>query len=103
MVRTTPRVFGVASRFATRPPGTASARSRTFLRAPTEGDEKLRQLVERLARCAGAPGSDASVESFLRGIEVAHDDQCLPVLFLERHRGDGAVNATFVVGPDEAR
>src|ERR1700685_611065 len=66
-----------------------------------QGDEKLVQLLERLAHPILHPG-DGTVESFLRGIEFAHDQQRLATFFLEGHRGDGTV-VTFVISPDEAR
>ena len=46
--------------------------------------------------------ADGAVESFLRGIEVVHDDQGLGTSFFEGHRGDGPTVTTFVIGPGEA-
>src|SRR2546430_13171371 len=34
---------------------------------------------------------------------VVHDDLRRALFFLERHRGDGPIALTFVIGPDEAR
>src|SRR6185295_11099181 len=70
--------------------------------ARAQGEEKLVQLRERLDRRIRRPGA-GSVESFLRGIELAHDQQRLATLFLEGHRGDGPTLTTFLIGPDEAR
>src|SRR5215471_10346670 len=70
--------------------------------ARAQGDEKLVQLLERLAHNIRSPGA-GSVESFLRGIELVHDQQRLATFFLEGHRGDGPTFTTFVIGPDEAR
>src|ERR1700722_10306238 len=67
----------------------------------SQGLKKLVELRERLGHPALHPG-DGGVESCLRGIEFVHDQQRLASLFLEGHRGDGAV-VTFVIGPDEAR
>src|SRR5262245_8368182 len=66
-----------------------------------QGGEKRIELVERL----GHPGrrSGGTVESFLRGIEIVHDQQRLAALFLEGHGGDWAVAFAFLIGPDEAR
>lgn len=47
-------------------------------------------------------GGDGSIESFLRGIEVVHDDQGLGTSFFEGHRGDGPAVFTFVIRPAEA-
>jgi hypothetical protein len=66
------------------------------------GDEKLVQLPKRLAHHIGRPGA-GSVESFLRGIELVHDQQRLATPFLEGHRGDRPTVTTFLIGPDEAR
>jgi hypothetical protein len=57
--------------------------------ARAQGDEKLVQLLERLAEPTRTPGGDGTVESFLRGIEVVHDDQRLATSVFEGHRGDG--------------
>src|SRR3990170_1337698 len=70
-------------------------------RARAQGDEKLVQLRECLDHRIRRPGA-GSVESFLRGIELVHDQQCLAAFFLEGHRGDGTL-VTFLIGPDEAR
>jgi ABC-2 type transport system permease protein len=66
-----------------------------------QADEELVELLERLGHPVQAPG--ALVGSFLRGIEVADDQQRLAALLLERHRGDGSALTTFVIGPDDAR
>jgi hypothetical protein len=58
-------------------------------------------LLECLGDPTRAAGSNGSVESFLRGIEVVHDEQRLATSFFEGHRGDGTV-VTFVIRPDEA-
>src|SRR5262245_6580633 len=71
-------------------------------RARAQSDEKLVQLLERLAHRVRRP-SAGSVESFLRGIELVHDQQRLATLFLEGHRGDRPRVTTFLIGPDEAR
>src|SRR5436190_17860983 len=70
--------------------------------ARAQGAEKLVQLLERLAHRIRRPGA-GSVESFLRGIELVHDQQGLATFFLEGHRGDRPTLTTFLVGPDEAR
>ena len=44
-------------------------------------------MRERLDHRIRRPGA-GSVESFLRGIELVHDQQRLATLFLECHRGD---------------
>src|SRR4051812_43224856 len=65
-------------------------------------DEKRVELLELLAKPTRASGLDGFVESFLRGVEVAQDDQRLAGSFFERHRGNGATFTPFVVRPDEA-
>src|SRR6266478_6228804 len=57
--------------------------------ARAQGDEEFVQLLERLGHSIHAPGGEGTVENFLRGIEVVHDQQRLAAFFLERHRGDG--------------
>lgn len=61
--------------------------SRPF-HARAYGGDELVSLLERLGHPIHAPGGEGTVESFLRGIEVVHDQQCLVTLFLERHSGD---------------
>jgi len=51
-----------------------------------QGEEKLVQLRERLDHRIRRPGA-GSVESFLRGLELVHDQQCLAMLFLEHDAG----------------
>src|SRR5688572_32388893 len=70
--------------------------------ARAQGDEKLVQLLERLDHRIRRPGA-GRVESFLRGIELVHDQQRLATLFLEGHRGDWPTLTSFLIGPDEAR
>src|SRR5688572_25716690 len=70
--------------------------------ARAQGEEKLVQLRERLDHRIRRPGA-GSVESFLRGIELVHDQQRLATLFLECHRGDRTTRTTFLIGPHEAR
>src|ERR1700675_751590 len=70
-------------------------------RARAEGNEKLVQLRECLNHHIRRPGA-GSVESFLRGIKLVHDQQRLAAFFLEGHRRDGTL-VTFLIGPDEAR
>src|ERR1700733_10759258 len=65
-------------------------------------DEKFVQLRELTADPACAPRRDGLVESFLRGIEVAHDDEGLGATLLEGYRCDGPTSAIFVIRPDEA-
>src|SRR4029078_9790889 len=58
-----------------------------YVQLLAQGDEKLVQLLERLAHVATrASGGDGTVESFLRRIEVAHDEQRLSTLLFEGHR-----------------
>jgi hypothetical protein len=71
--------------------------------ALTQSGEKPVQLLERLAHSTGAPGSDGSVERFLRGIKVPHDDERLATPFFKRHRGDRASFSCFIIRPNEAR
>src|SRR6476620_4757395 len=70
--------------------------------ARAQGDEKIVQLLERLAHRIRRPGA-GSVERFLRGIEFVHDQQRLATFFLEGHRGDRPTVTTFRVGPHETR
>src|SRR5262245_66028631 len=78
------------------------ARSRSTTSWPSQtraqGDEELVQLPERLAHHIRRPGA-GSVESFLRWIEVVHDQQRLATFFLEGDRGDRPALATFLIGP----
>src|SRR5215471_8003352 len=69
--------------------------------ARAQGDEKLVQLLERLDHSVRKAGA-GSVESFLRGVEIAHDQQRLATFFLEGDRGDGPTLTTFFIRPDEA-
>lgn len=69
----------------------------------------MRSLISRLETNhspvrPARPGSGCqpAVESFLRGIEVVHDDESLGASFIERHRGDSPTLASFVIRPDEA-
>src|SRR6476660_7317006 len=71
-------------------------------RSSAQSEEKRVELLERLAKPTRTSGGDRSVESFLRGIEVVHDDQCLATSFFEGHRGNGPTFATVVIGPDQA-
>ena len=64
---------------------------------------ELIQLLECLLYTPCTPGGNCIVESFLRGIEVVHDQQRPAACFLERYRGDLPTVATFFIGPDEAR
>jgi hypothetical protein len=77
-----------------------AARGRATLVLRSQRGENLGELVERLAHPVVRP--EISVESVLRGIELVQDDQRLAALFLEGHRGDGAV-ITFLIGPYKAR
>src|SRR5262249_12730095 len=63
------------------------------------GDELI-QLPERLVHRTRAPGG---LESFLRGIEVMHDQQRLATRSLKGHRGHASTIVPFIVGPHEAR
>src|SRR5262249_41456716 len=81
----------------------SSATTSSPSHARAQGDEKLAQLLERLAHPTSTPGGDGTVESFLRGIEVVHDEQRLAAFLIEGHRGDGPTVTTFVIRPDEAR
>jgi hypothetical protein len=54
-------------------------------------------LLERLPHPTRTPGGDGTVESFLRGIEVVHDEQRLAASLGERHRGHGPTVTTFLV------
>src|SRR5687767_14191535 len=65
-----------------------------------QGEEKIVQLRERLDHRIRRPGA-GSVESFLRGIELVHDQQRLATLFLECHRDDRPTLTTFLVGRSE--
>src|SRR5690349_5408085 len=65
-------------------------------------EEKLVELRERLVRCIRRSGA-GSVESFLRRIKLTHRQQCLAAFFLQGHRRDGPILATFFIGPDDAR
>ncbi len=67
-----------------------------------QGDEKLIKLLERCAKPTCTPIIDGTVESFLRRIEVVHDEQGLGTPFFEGHRGHSAAFATFLVSLDEA-
>src|SRR5687767_12684305 len=69
-------------------------------RARAQGEEKLVQLRERLDHRIRRPGA-GSVQSFLRGIELVHDQQRLATLFLECHRDDRPTLTTFLVGRSE--
>src|SRR5690349_5923253 len=80
-------------------PGTAIPRSL----ARAQGAEELFQLLELLAEPARAAGVDGFVESCLRGIEVAQDDEGRVTSFFERHRGDSPIFAAFLIRPDHAR
>src|SRR5690349_19077863 len=71
-------------------------------RARVQGEEKLVQLREGLHRRIRRPGA-GSVESFLRGIQLMHDQQRLAAAFLEGHGGDGPIGTAFLIGPGEAR
>src|SRR5262245_66677512 len=87
-------------------PGRANeptARSTTSRPSRTRdaGDDELFQLLERLGHRIRAPG--ASVERFLRGVEVTQDQQRLAAFFLEGHRSHGPAVITFFVRPDETR
>ena len=67
-------------------------------RTPTQCDDEFVELVERLAHSTRAPGGDGTVESFLRGIEVVHEQLRLATFLLEGHRGDGPTVVPFVAG-----
>src|SRR5262245_36468827 len=66
-----------------------------------QGDENLVQLLEGLDHSVRKAGA-GSVESFLRGVEIAHNQQRLATFFLEGQRGDGSTLTTFFIRPDEA-
>jgi hypothetical protein len=63
---------------------------RAFHSRSAQGDEKLIQLLERLAHSTRTPRGDGTVESFLRGIEVVHNDQRLVTSFFKGHRAASA-------------
>src|SRR5688572_26594329 len=67
-----------------------------------QGGEQPIQLLERLNRRIRS-SSASRVEGFLRGIELAQDQQRFALLLLEGHRGDGPRVTTLLIGPDEAR
>src|SRR5262245_12067310 len=61
----------------------------------SQSDEKLVQLVELLRQPGRRPGVDRSVESFLRGVEIVHDQPCLAAPLLEGHGRDGPTVIPF--------
>ena len=81
-----------AGTIAKRTVSRSRSRDRRLHDRPTlaaQGDEKLVQLLERLAKPTCTPGGDGTIESFLRGIEVVHDEQGLGTLFFEGRRSAG--------------
>ena len=69
---------------------------------PAQGDEKLVQLLERLAKPTCTPGGDGSVEGLLGGIEFVQDQQRLVAFVFESHRSHGTIIA-FLICPDQPR
>src|SRR6188508_1812532 len=74
---------------------TSTSTTSMTLCARAQGHEKFVQLRERLDRRIRRPGA-GSVESFLRGIELVHDQHRLAALFLECTRGDRPIFTTFL-------
>src|SRR3984957_715150 len=85
-----------------RSPSSTNGTNMLASRVQAQGDEKLIQLLERLANSTRTTRRNRSVESFLRGIEVVHNDQRLVTAFFKGHCGDGPAFTTFLIRPDEA-
>src|SRR5215203_5610032 len=66
-----------------------------------ELDEQLVQLPECLVHRVRRAAT-VRVERFLRGIELAHDEQRLAICLRQGDGGDGAVLSAFFVRPDDA-